>query len=187
MPADRPSKPSATCHPDRPHVARGLCGSCYQREWKAENPEKWEARKRGKPRATCHPERPALARSLCSTCYRREWRTENPEASKAADRAVYHRRAAKPEYKKLRARQARAARYGLTLDELDSLLAAQGDKCAICGSIGRLHVDHCHKTGAVRGLICGGCNSAAGHAGDDPARLRAIADYLEKASPLGSG
>lgn len=185
MPVGHPGKPPATCHPDRPHLARGLCNSCYQSWWKAENPEKWADRQKKKPRATCHPERAALARGLCSTCYRREWREENPEANKEAVRRHYSRRSADPAYKKLHARRVRARRYGLTLEQLDALLDAQGDQCAVCGSTGKLHIDHCHGTGAIRGLLCGGCNSSAGHAGDDPARLRAIADYLERSSPVG--
>lgn len=43
-----------------------------------------------------------------------------------------------------------------------------------------LHADHCHATGAFRGWLCGACNFTLGHAYNDPKRLRALADYLEK-------
>lgn len=75
--------------------------------------------------------------------------------------------------------------YGLTTEQFDALLAAQDGKCAICGTTewrGRgksPHVDHCHETRRVRGLLCDFCNRGLGMFGDDPARLRAAAAYLE--------
>ena len=74
--------------------------------------------------------------------------------------------------------------YGLTLEGYFDLLQKQRGGCAICGSPGgpddkRLHVDHCHETGGVRGLLCSPCNVTLGMFRDDPERLRAAADYLE--------
>lgn len=64
------------------------------------------------------------------------------------------------------------------------MLSAQGGTCAICKSPdpkgkGKFHVDHCHSTGRVRGLLCHACNLALGHMHDDPVRLREAALYLE--------
>ena len=50
------------------------------------------------------------------------------------------------------------AEYGLTLAQYEALRVGQRGKCAICGALGRLCVDHCHKTGKVRGLLCSQCN-----------------------------
>ncbi|MDK0525025.1 endonuclease VII domain-containing protein [Streptomyces sp. ML-6] len=72
--------------------------------------------------------------------------------------------------------------YGLTMEEYLARVEKQGGRCAVCGekSDRRLHVDHNHRTGAVRDLLCEWCNHAIGKARDDPARLRAMADYLER-------
>ncbi|MEQ4611574.1 endonuclease VII domain-containing protein [Streptomyces cavourensis] len=74
--------------------------------------------------------------------------------------------------------------YGLTVDEYRAKLAAQDGRCAICGEEPprgkRLNVDHNHETGATRDLLCRWCNYALGNARDDPFRLRAMAEYLER-------
>jgi hypothetical protein len=61
---------------------------------------------------------------------------------------------------------------------------AQGGKCAVCGDVQKrwLAVDHSHLTGKIRELLCDRCNPMAGYALDEPARLRAVADYLERHS-----
>jgi hypothetical protein len=85
----------------------------------------------------------------------------------------------------------RRFRYGLSDAEFTALLASQDYRCAICktpiaegnGHNG-LHVDHCHKTGAVRGLLCGHCNTGLGRFRDDPALLRAAIKYLGSRSQV---
>lgn len=74
--------------------------------------------------------------------------------------------------------------YGMTLEERDRLMRGQGGRCAICKTKDAKvwHVDHCHDTGAVRGILCSMCNLGIGHFQDDPVRLRAAARYLSKAS-----
>ncbi|MFJ4953210.1 endonuclease VII domain-containing protein [Streptomyces sp. NPDC088760] len=52
--------------------------------------------------------------------------------------------------------------YGLTEAERDALIASQHGLCAICLAAPPAHVDHCHKTGRVRGVLCFNCNSAIG-------------------------
>ena len=55
-----------------------------------------------------------------------------------------------------------------------------GDPCDACGRrVESMTIDHCHESGRVRGLLCKPCNFALGIVEDDPARLRALADYLE--------
>jgi hypothetical protein len=67
---------------------------------------------------------------------------------------------------------------------LAAMVEAQGNACGICGlDMGKgkgRHVDHCHATGNVRTLLCHLCNITLGMARDDPALLRAMADYVER-------
>jgi len=77
-----------------------------------------------------------------------------------------------------------ASRYGISVQELESLTAQQQGRCALCGDLPkfgkRLHVDHCHETGRVRGLLCLQCNAGLGQLRDDPALLRKAITYLEQ-------
>lgn len=76
--------------------------------------------------------------------------------------------------------------YGITVEEFDALLAAQDGKCAICGVSefpgrgNRPHVDHCHTTGAVRGILCHFCNLGLGNFRDRPDLLESAAAYLRR-------
>lgn len=101
--------------------------------------------------------------------------------------------AAHPEY---REKQKHANRkttlkrgYSMTPEQYAEMLAAQGGKCAICraeqpGSKKlNFPVDHCHKTGAVRGLLCDACNRGLGFFRDDADVLRRAAAYLEARTP----
>jgi hypothetical protein len=84
--------------------------------------------------------------------------------------------------KRERQDRARLRRYGLTALDFDRLWSEQGGRCGACAVTmdDSCHVDHDHRTGAVRALLCGPCNLALGHAGEDPDRLRAVADYAER-------
>lgn len=76
--------------------------------------------------------------------------------------------------------------YGITVEERNRILDLQGGHCAVCPRKDsdvkgrRLHVDHCHETKRVRGLLCTRCNLAIGQMMDDPGRLRKAAEYLER-------
>lgn len=76
------------------------------------------------------------------------------------------------------------SRFGMPVEEYQKRLADQEGRCAICGDAPdegkRLHLDHDHATGTVRDLLCRWCNYALGNAKDEPGRLRAMADYLER-------
>jgi len=72
--------------------------------------------------------------------------------------------------------------YGLPLGSYARMLAAQNGGCAICESQpngNRLHVDHCHETNTVRGLLCGRCNRAIGLLLNSPELASKAAAYLK--------
>lgn len=71
--------------------------------------------------------------------------------------------------------------FGLELGRYDEMLEEQDGRCAICRrepNGKRLHVDHCHTTGVVRGLLCYTCNVGLGNFNDDPDRLQVAIEYL---------
>lgn len=79
-------------------------------------------------------------------------------------------------------------KHGLTLEQYDEMLEKQNGVCALChtsekgknrwGGFRRLAVDHDHKTGEIRGLLCQNCNMGIGYFDDDPAILAEAIRYL---------
>jgi Recombination endonuclease VII len=130
---------------------------------------------------------------------------EDPEYREgvlAANRARYDNRkdeinagkreryATDPEYRqrcldrdKTKARERELKRkYGLSLQDFDAILTHQGGACAICREKFNKtpHVDHCHATHVVRGLLCDDCNKGLGCFDDDIDIMQAAIDYLER-------
>lgn len=122
----------------------------------------------------------------------RRWRKQNPEKYRAAKLryAKRHRRKMLAYYRKYnRAHRAQRTQndknrrlvklYGLTLGQFEGLLSKQGGRCKICRRRPRkynLNVDHCHKTGRIRGLLCAPCN---GHVGWFERFHKQAAKYLK--------
>jgi hypothetical protein len=78
----------------------------------------------------------------------------------------------------------RAKQLGVTTEQYETMLAAQGGGCAICGNppkTRRLDVDHDHRTGQVRGLLCHKHNRGLAYFNDDADMLLRAADYLDDA------
>lgn len=177
------------------------CAECkaawatYMREWSAKNRDKERQRAAARWRNQTPEQRAAR------NAWLREYMANNPEQrAKALERQRERRK--DPEYRRAvneklyinwqrdPSRRALAYRkhmlkkkYGLTLAQFEAMLETQGGTCAICEreQIGmNLHVDHCHQTGRVRGLLCSPCNTAIGQFGDDPDRLVAAMQYLIK-------
>lgn len=137
-------------------------------------------------RAETHRDRPSFVESSCRSCEaerRRKWRQENKEREKETERKW---RLENPKKAKKRDHKRRRKQYGLSREQFEALLLDQQHKCASCGKqfesskkyLGP-HVDHCHKTGVVRGLLCHNCNIAEGFLGSLK-NARALVAYMEK-------
>ena len=99
------------------------------------------------------------------------------KARRLVDKEVYleRERAQTVKRKALRAAQ----RYGITIEEYHKLM--EQPTCEICGSTGNakaLHIDHCHTTGKVRGVLCYKCNQAMGMLEDNIEIIDSMAAYL---------
>ncbi|ROO88434.1 recombination endonuclease VII [Actinocorallia herbida] len=75
--------------------------------------------------------------------------------------------------------------YGLTPEDVERMLLAQRRLCGICRRRPAAHVDHDHRSGAVRGMLCFLCNVLLGHAEDDVRVLVAAVGYLERFPSVG--
>lgn len=117
----------------------------------------------------------------------RRWREANPEHHKRLIRAY-----AVANHERLMTRD-RERRYRLPDGGLSRLIAEQSDACAACAEPfgkdwSKVHVDHDHACcpgtrscgKCIRGVICASCNWGLGKFGDDPAKLRSAADYLDR-------
>lgn len=75
-------------------------------------------------------------------------------------------------------------KYGLTLNEYEQILESQSNKCPVCEKTFRMkreiHVDHCHKTGKTRGIICESCNMGLGKFYDNIEYLENAIKYLKR-------
>jgi hypothetical protein len=78
--------------------------------------------------------------------------------------------------------------YGITVERMNQLLQSQDSRCAICRAVftGTPHVDHCHQSGVVRGLLCSKCNTGLGLFQDNETRLFNAIDYLRRHDKAGS-
>lgn len=86
--------------------------------------------------------------------------------------------------------------YGITLADVEKMLDKQNHLCAICNLSGfkmhegvwtNLNIDHCHKTGNVRGALCHNCNRALGLFKDNIRTLESAISYLESATTIPEG
>ena len=121
--------------------------------------------------------RPHGRASRCKACkaaHLQQWRTKNIDAVRANDRARYANSPKKWQ-------RHIGVTYKITAADYDRMLEEQDGCCAICGGLSgdRLCVDHDHRSGDVRGLLCSPCNQMLGQAKDNPTTLLKAALYLD--------
>ena len=145
------------------------CKECKReasRKWAKKNPEKNKKKTRDWQKKNREKERKRI----------RDWHRKNPEAAKKW-------RKNNPE--KFRESQLKS-KYGITLNDVNEMKIKQSNCCAICKEEfvknKKINVDHCHKTGKVRGLLCHSCNTSLGKFKDSVEILNNAIKYLKKAS-----
>ena len=149
--------------------------------WKAANPEKVKAHDRKAKRKYLSVEENKERRKDSA----QRWRAKNPDKIRAGKRRCYE---ANPEKYKFQSKRSALKRiYGLTLEQRDELFAKQNYCCAVCkitepGSTKGWHMDHCHDTKRVRGILCNHCNLMLGYAKDNKLTLANAIAYLHGAT-----
>jgi hypothetical protein len=136
----------------------------------------------------------------CIACRRADHRKRVDSGAKAAAAARYKARTGQTystasrsrnfdRYRQLERRRLLMKEYGIALEDYEGILSAQGGRCAICraapgergGKNMALAVDHCHRTGRIRGLLCYRCNSAIGLVSEDVGILARCIEYIKAA------
>ena len=104
----------------------------------------------------------------CKNTKARQWRKDNPENT---ERNLVRMRERNKE-----------RRYGITQEQFDQMLLDQNNRCKICDNDFKnskdTHIDHCHNTNRVRGLLCNSCNMALGQFNDDIEFMNNAIKYL---------
>lgn len=142
-----------------------------QKAWRKENPEKQrEIARRARER-----------RKEAASAEQKRWREANPDKVAAA----LEKRKATPKYQARKLNE-RLRKFGITGEQYAAMVTAQNNKCGSCGtdrpskrSAKRWAVDHCHTSGAVRGLLCHSCNLTLGNVNDNIAVLESLIAYLK--------
>ena len=87
-------------------------------------------------------------------------------------------------YRKQHNEYLKKSRYGVTQEQYDEMLVNQNNMCKLCGnkfkSSKDTHIDHCHDTDIVRGLLCNSCNVALGQFDDNIQNMENAIKYLQK-------
>lgn len=138
---------------------------------------------RCRPCHASHPSRFTEAYKARARVKSAEWRKENPEKFKESYirlNAAYNNTD-----RGRRVRRARSinAAYGITLEDYEDMLEAQAGLCNICTNPmspnnRNTHIDHCHITGKVRGLLCLSCNLGIGYLKDSALLASGALNYL---------
>jgi hypothetical protein len=135
-------------------------------------------------------------RSWCKYCEKmRRQLPENVNKDKIRSKALWRKIQTNPELRQTRLFKIRESkkkqpnywrkdllkRYNLTVENYNKLVVIQNNKCKICQVLPRtyLYVDHCHKTGIIRGLLCQKCNSGIGLLQDSVEILQKAINYLK--------
>lgn len=153
------------------------------------------AAKRGNPRAlarlageaTYMPEKPCTKGHLdwrytkhgqCRQCVK-----NSKNAARAIGKYKETDKAYQLKYGAENRKRQRTKNYGLSVEQFDKMLVDQNNQCKICQVVldggKKTHIDHCHETGLIRGLLCNHCNIGIGHFKHSPELLIKAAEYCK--------
>jgi hypothetical protein len=167
------------------------CG-CLRRQ--AAKPPALVKRHPGKPCITCGarkdpngPKGAKLCASCAAVCLDCKTNPREPHFRRCKDciRAYDRRRMAKPKRKKETRLSRIVTKYKVSREKAAALMLKNRCEAGERSLEDRkAHVDHCHTTGLVRGVLCFNCNAALGHLKDSEDRLKALIDYLQRTQPV---
>lgn len=165
-------------HPLSRRLGNGQCFACYQQRW-----TRFRAQFNSDPIAKsirkAVRESMRVIRNARQRITQREARLRDPERFYATE----SRRRGSPK-RKASIRKAHLARkYGMTPECYDRLFKKQKYKCAICRTptpVQKFHIDHCHASGKVRGILCNSCNVGIGFFYHNTKLLTKAITYLQK-------
>lgn len=170
-----------TCHPDRPHCAKGLCRPCYRHTYHILNLDRAHKLTRlyyekHRDQTLDHSRRWAVLNRDKVRHYHRKYDQRNSEKR----REIMERWITRHRDSYLQGRKIRRLKYeyGLSREQYERMITNQDGRCAICKRAVRLEIDHDHKSGNVRGLLCRECNLAVGGIELSGASPISIAQYL---------
>jgi hypothetical protein len=174
-------RPCARGHMAPRRFSNRTCIECARISRKADSERHKEARN---ARARERYENDAEYRAKIQAKKTPEWyeRAKRRRRERYREDPAYREQMLAPRRGRDQRNQSLKSNYGITLVDYQEMLSAQGGACAICRcqSDRTLHVDHDHKTGAVRGLLCRNCNRGLGCLKDDATTLQNAAEYLKR-------
>lgn len=172
-----------------PVLARGLCKTCYGRAYRSGDLDSLPPVRTQKVIHSLSDVDTDSRTAICSVCGPTKIRVRNGKSNECLTRSNEReriRREGNPRKKAISNPEQdlirwRRSKYGVEPEDFQRMQEESGGKCAICNRTAKLVIDHCHATGAVRGLLCHGCNVALGFFGDNPDRIRNAASYVDGA------
>ena len=152
------------------------------KKWREENPDKWKE------------QQDKWNASQAKKEAHKKWKATHPDYKYTPSESVKENKrkyeaTRREKHREIALRSRLKTQYGLTLEEYEKLLEDHEGVCAICGEqentkrngdIIRLAIDHDHKTGEIRGLLCDRCNRGLGLFRDSPQLLESAVRYLNE-------
>lgn len=184
----RPRKEPVPCSfewCDRPARSKGMCGTCYGREWsRATAHASTEVRERRRAAnrtwaANRKPNPVTVTEKRCGTCTAVKPAVDFHRQLLAPDGLQAVCKGCSKASQDAYALTRRCKKVGITVDQYEALRERQGGMCGVCKRRPATDLDHCHATGKFRGLVCAACNRILGTVQDDATLLRRLAAYVD--------